>query len=83
MVGAQVGETSILARAGLALAAAAGGRLVGYEGAYGTRLLTQDAAAPSIGFGRGGVVDPTRLALGREGLGLRPSPLLERLLLSR
>jgi len=83
VVGAQVGETSILARAGLALAAAAGEGLVGYEGAYGTRLLTQDAAAPSIGFGRHGVVDPTRLSLEGEGLGLRPSPLAERLLLSR
>lgn len=82
VVGAQVGETSILARAGLAIAAAAGDRLVGYEGAYGTRLLTEDVALPSIGFGRNGAVDPSRLPLAPEGLGLRPSGLFERLLLS-
>jgi L-alanine-DL-glutamate epimerase-like enolase superfamily enzyme len=82
IVGAQVGETSILARAGLALAAAAGDRLVGYEGAYGTRLLTEDAAVPSIGFGRKGLVDPAALPLQRHGLGLSPSPLFEQVLLS-
>jgi L-alanine-DL-glutamate epimerase-like enolase superfamily enzyme len=82
IVGAQVGETSILARAGLALAAAAGDRLLGYEGAYGIWLLTEDVASPSIGFGRGGTLDPCRLSLGREGLGLRASALFERLLLS-
>jgi L-alanine-DL-glutamate epimerase-like enolase superfamily enzyme len=82
IVGAQVGETSILARAGLAVAAAAGDRLVGYEGAYGTRLLTEDVAQPSIGFGRNGAIDPSRLPLAREGLGLRPSELFERLLVS-
>jgi L-alanine-DL-glutamate epimerase-like enolase superfamily enzyme len=82
IVGAQVGETSILARAGLALAAAAGDRLVGYEGAYGTRLLTEDAALPSIGFGRKGLLDPARLPLGAEGLGLRPATLIQQLLVS-
>ena len=82
IVGAQVGETSILARAGLALAAAAGDRLVGYEGAYGTRLLTEDAAVPSIGFGRNGLVDPARLPLQRHGLGLSRAQLFEELLLS-
>lgn len=56
IVGAQVGETSILARAGLALARAAGARLRGYEGAYAPLLLRQDAVRPSLGFGRGGVV---------------------------
>lgn len=56
IVGAQVGETSILARAGLALAKAAGARLLGYEGAYAPLLLACDAVRPSLGFGRAGMV---------------------------
>jgi L-Ala-D/L-Glu epimerase / N-acetyl-D-glutamate racemase len=56
IVGAQVGETSILARAGLVLARAAGARLCGYEGAYAPLLLTKDAVQPSLGFGWRGLV---------------------------
>jgi len=43
VVGAQVGETSILARAGIVAAHAADSSLVGYEGAFGTRLLERSA----------------------------------------
>lgn len=56
IVGAQVGETSILARAGLVLAKAAGAHLLGYEGAYAPLLLAYDAVRPSLGFGRAGMV---------------------------
>jgi L-alanine-DL-glutamate epimerase-like enolase superfamily enzyme len=56
IVGAQVGETSILARAGLVLAKAAGARLAGYEGGYAPHLLAHDAVRPSLGFGRAGEV---------------------------
>lgn len=72
IVGAQVGETSILARAGIAVAAAVGAGLAGYEGAYGVRLLKWDVAAPEIVFGARGEVDLERAAVGTEGLGLRP-----------
>jgi L-alanine-DL-glutamate epimerase-like enolase superfamily enzyme len=58
IVGAHVGETSLLARAGIAAAAAAGPRLAGYEGAYGAHLLLRDPAAPSLTFGRDGRVAP-------------------------
>jgi L-alanine-DL-glutamate epimerase-like enolase superfamily enzyme len=71
IVGAQVGETSILARAGIVAARAAGADLVAFEGAFGTRLLARDAVTPSIGFGYGG-----RVALGAAGgagLGLTPT----------
>jgi L-Ala-D/L-Glu epimerase len=79
IVGAQVGETSILARAGMALASAAAERLVGYEGAYGTWLLTEDVVTPSLRFGRKGRVDSARVSLEGHGLGLRPTPRLAQL----
>ena len=75
IVGAQVGETSILARAGAALAAAAGDALIGYEGAYAPRLLRVDAAAPALTFGPGGAVDLAPFE-GQSGWGLMPSPVL-------
>ncbi|MFZ5557188.1 MAG: enolase C-terminal domain-like protein [Pseudomonadota bacterium] len=73
IVGAQVGETSVLTRAALPVAAAAGGALAGQEGAFGTLLLAQDVAAPSLMFGAGGVLDPAPVA-GRPGLGLALRP---------
>ena len=69
IVGAQVGETSILARAGLALAHAAGDRLAGFEGAYAPLLLSSDVATPSLGFGRQGQVRHDRFN-GKPGSGL-------------
>lgn len=75
IVGAQVGETSILARAGAALAAAASDVLIGYEGAYGPRLLSEDAVAPPLGFGAGGVVDLSAFD-GQAGWGLASAPVL-------
>jgi len=60
ILGAHVGETSLLARAGLAVAAVAGVHLAGYEGAYGTWLLKRDPAVPSLTFGRDGRVVPGR-----------------------
>jgi L-alanine-DL-glutamate epimerase-like enolase superfamily enzyme len=71
VVGAQVGETSILARAGIVAAHAADSSLVGYEGAFGTRLLARDATTPSLRFGYRGRVSLT--ALGARGSGLTPT----------
>jgi len=71
IVGAQVGETSILARAGLALVAATGTNLVGYEGGYGPVLLAYDVVTPRVRIGRRGKVgteDNSRC----PGLGLSP-----------
>ena len=56
IVGAQVGETSVLTRAALTVATAAGDFLVGQEGAFGTHLLTADVCDPPVMFGRGGVL---------------------------
>ena len=71
IVGAQVGETSILARAGIVAAQAAATDLVAFEGAFGTRLLVRDAVTPSIGFGYRGCVRLDQC--GGTGLGLAPT----------
>jgi L-alanine-DL-glutamate epimerase-like enolase superfamily enzyme len=80
IVGAQVGETSILARAGIVASRAAGSRLVGFEGAYGMRLLERDATTVSLGFGYGGRVGMT--GIGDAGSGLRPTDELRDLIRS-
>jgi L-alanine-DL-glutamate epimerase-like enolase superfamily enzyme len=76
VVGAQVGETSILARASLVAAHAAGPALVGFEGAFGTRLLARDATTPSLRFGYGGRIHLA--ALDAHGSGLTPTPEVAR-----
>ncbi|MEQ1783675.1 MAG: enolase C-terminal domain-like protein [Hyphomonadaceae bacterium] len=73
IVGAQVGETSILARAGLALAHAAGSRLKGFEGAYAPVLLSRDVVAPSLGFGHSGRIREEGI-VGKPGSGLALMP---------
>jgi len=71
VVGAHVGETSILTRAGLTVAAHAGDSLVAQEGAFGTNLLRQDLVSPVLMFGRRAELDiSTVLAPGAPGLGL-------------
>lgn len=57
IVGAQVGETSLLTRAALTVAKAAGRALVAQEGAFGTFLLERDICDPPLMFGKGGVLD--------------------------
>ncbi len=72
IVGAQVGETSILTRAGLAVMSGIGGQLVAAEGAFGTRLLREDLAAPCLMFGPGGILRAGDAVTERSsGLGLR------------
>jgi L-alanine-DL-glutamate epimerase-like enolase superfamily enzyme len=70
VVGAHVGETSILTRAALTVAAHAGDALVAQEGAFGTHLLRRDLVSPVLMFGRraeldiAGVLDPAAPGLG-------------------
>ena len=68
IVGAQVGETSILTRAGLTVMQAARPVLAASEGAFGTHLLREDLTAESLMFGDGGVL--TIPDSGAPGLGL-------------
>ena len=68
IVGAQVGETSILTRAGLTVMQAARPVLAASEGAFGTHLLREDLTAESLMFSDGGVL--TIPDAGAPGLGL-------------
>jgi hypothetical protein len=82
IVGAQVGETSLLTRVALPVARACGGALIAQEGAFGTRLLAHDVCDPPLMFGHGGVLDAAAFPmLRRPGFGLpserrraRPGP---------
>ena len=51
IIGAQVGETSLLSRSALTVANASRDILKGQEGAFGTNLLEYDIVEPSIMFG--------------------------------
>jgi L-alanine-DL-glutamate epimerase-like enolase superfamily enzyme len=64
IVGAHVGETSLLTRAGLTVANGARDILVAQEGAFGTHLLARDVVEPSLMFGPGGILDADRLGIG-------------------
>jgi len=71
IVGAQVGETSLLTRTALPVARAAGDALVAQEGAFGTRLLAHDVCDPPLMFGQGGVLDAAAFPmLRRAGFGI-------------
>jgi len=72
IVGAQVGETSLLTRAALTVANAAGDKLIAQEGAFGTYLLESDPCEPELRFGAKGGLDIGALGLpDRPGFGLR------------
>ena len=75
IVGAQVGETSVLTRAGLIVARAAGDNLIAQEGAFGTHLPEADVATPPLMFGPSGVLNADSHSLSTRagwGLTLRP-----------
>jgi len=79
IVGAQVGETSLLTRAALTVASAAGGNLVAQEGAFGTWLLERDVCDPPLMFGAAGVLDIARYSwLQMSGFGLVLAPIWTR-----
>jgi len=69
IIGAQVGETSILTRAALTVANQYRDILLAQEGAFGTYLLEHDITDASLMFGKGGRLDPQPLSR-QAGLGL-------------
>lgn len=70
IVGAHVGESSILTRAALTGAWAAGPALLAQEGAVGTHLLSRDVVTPSLQFGPRGVLNVSDVPADAPGLGL-------------
>ena len=73
VVGAHVGETSVLTRAALTVANSARDCLVAQEGAFGTHLLSRDVTTEPLMFGAGGMLEIGELGA-RPGLGLRVAP---------
>lgn len=71
IVGAQVGETSLLTRVALSVAKAAGDSLIAQEGAFGTHLLQHDVCTPPLMFGASGTLD---YRSGEPGWGLSCAP---------
>jgi L-Ala-D/L-Glu epimerase / N-acetyl-D-glutamate racemase len=69
IIGAQVGETSILTRAALTVANQFRDSLLAQEGAFGTYLLEHDITDTPLMFGKGGRLDATFIS-GQSGLGL-------------
>ena len=63
IVGAQVGETSLLTRAALTVAPAPAPALVAQEGAFGTWLLERDVCDPPLMFGQAESSTPPRFRL--------------------
>jgi L-Ala-D/L-Glu epimerase len=61
IIGAQVGETSILTRAGLCVANAIKPYQTAMEGGFGTQLLEHDLTATSLMFGLAGELRPEEL----------------------
>ncbi len=75
VVGAQVGETSLLTRAALTTATAARDHLLAQEGAFGTYLLESDPCEPELRFGEKGRLDIRPYAQAdRHGFGLQVKP---------
>jgi len=69
IIGAQVGETSILTRAALTVANQYRDILQAQEGAFGTYLLEHDITHTPLTFGKGGILDPHTLNA-QPGFGL-------------
>lgn len=75
IIGAQVGETSLLTRAALTVMNAIRSNLVASEGAFGTHLLQQDLTSESLTFGAGGtLLLKTAGSHALPGLGLHVRP---------
>ena len=59
IIGAHVGETSLMTRAGMCAANAAGSNIIAQEGAFGLLLLENEPVRPTLMFGGGGILDLT------------------------
>ena len=78
IVGAQVGESSLLTRASLLIAEQLNAYCIGMEGAYGTLLLEDDIVISSLMFGNGGKLLPYSI-LDKNAFGLQLKVLEEKI----
>ncbi len=74
IIGCHVGETSLLTRAALLAACAAGENLIAQEGAFGDYLVEREPADPMLKFGRHGILDLRRPYYFTTVQGLRVIP---------
>ncbi len=71
ILGAHVGETSLLTRAAITVGNALKNAPLAREGAFGTLFLKRDIAKPSLIFGLSGVLKPSRFRLAnKHGFGV-------------
>jgi len=75
IVGCHVGETSLLTRAALIPAGAAGQQLIAQEGAYGDYLVEREPVQPMLKFGRHGVLDLDQPYFLKDVQGLQMVPV--------
>ena len=74
IVGAHVGETSVLTRAAMCVAQAAGNSLVAQEGGFGSILVEHEPAQPSLSYGHRGIIDLSKPYVEKTVDGLRVYP---------
>ena len=70
IIGAQVGETSILSRAALLIANHYRNIIIAQEGAFGTYLLEKDISENPIVFGKDGILESSLINTSGYGWGL-------------
>ena len=75
IIGCHVGETSLLTRAALVPAAAAGENLIAQEGAYGDYLVEREPVEPTLKFGHRGQLDLDAPYLFKSARGLQTVPV--------
>ena len=74
IIGCHVGETSLLTRAALVPAYAAGENLIAQEGAFGDYLIEREPVEPILKFGRNGLLDLSKPYYLKTVQGLRIIP---------
>lgn len=74
IIGCHVGETSLLTRAALIAASAAGENLIAHEGAFGDYLIEREPVDPVLKFGRHGILDLSSPYYVKSGQGLKIIP---------
>jgi len=70
IIGAQVGETSILTRAALSIANHYRDLVIAQEGAFGTYLLEKDITEDPIIFGKDGILESSSITTNSYGWGM-------------